>query len=246
MNHDLETASEILKRSCHSVCLTGAGISVASGIPDFRGEDGFWKKYDPSKYAGIESFINDPAETWKMFFDLIKMGASARPNEVHNVLSAMEDAGIIKAIITQNIDGLHQKAGSRHVIELHGNLNILECGNCGRNADAEPSGEGKRPPVCSTCGSVLKPGIVMFGEQVPFAAYAESRLLASSADAMLIVGTSASVAPASDLPYIAKKNRAKLIEINKNPTGLTGWVTDVFLQGDAADILQSLFESITS
>ncbi|HOD16053.1 MAG TPA: NAD-dependent deacylase [Spirochaetota bacterium] len=254
MNDNLKRAAEYLAKSHYVVALTGAGVSAESGIPPFRGSGGLWGKHDPS-LAHIDAFTKDPHRVWEMARELIAVARAAHPNPAHRALARMEEVGRLEGVITQNIDGLHKRAGSRCVIELHGSLDRLRCLICGCEYDGGGSGPvidggGSDPvtgdPLCPVCGSVLKPGMVFFGEMLPFSAIGEARLMASSADAMLVVGTSAVVNPAAELPYLAKKNRARIIEVNISTTGLTNDITDVFIRGRAGEVLPELVKLINN
>ncbi len=252
MNDNLERAVEYLAKSHYAVALTGAGVSAESGIPPFRGRGGLWGKYDPS-LAHIDAFTKDPHRVWDMARDLIAVARAALPNPAHRALARMEEAGRLEGVITQNIDGLHKRAGSRCLIELHGSLDRLRCLRCGRDYDVGGSDPGvdvwgydpaTADPLCPVCGSVMKPGMVFFGETLPFAAIMEARVMVSSSDVMLVIGTSAVVQPAADLPYLAKKNRARIIEVNIATTGLTNDITDVFIRGRAGEVLPELVKRI--
>lgn len=235
----IRTARDIIAKSHYCTALTGAGVSAGSDIPCFRGRGGIWQKYDPA-LAGIEMFRKDPGRVWEMARELIALAGSAAPNRAHRSLAAMEKGGLLKGLVTQNIDGLHQRAGSRSVIELHGSIMTLRCLECRSDFDLAGFNIMKEYPLCPACSRVLKPGMVFFGETVPLGALNESRLLASTADAMLVIGTSAVVNPAAELPVMTKGNRGKIIEINIEETGLTNSITDVFIQGRAEDVLPEL------
>lgn len=240
----LSTAAEIIKQSQYLIALTGAGISVESGIPDFRSAGGLWEKYDPAVYAHIDSFKRNPEMIWEMLFEMIDLTKNARPNPAHLALADLERKNILKALITQNIDNLHQEAGSVNVIEFHGNAHRLECLVCHHEEPVESPDFGGKPPRCPKCGQIMKPQVVFFGEMIPPDALMESQMLANSADAILVVGTSAVVYPASSIPYIAKQNRAKVIEMNLERTALTGSITDVFIQGRVGETLPKLNELV--
>lgn len=239
MNEAVRDAASLLKKAHYVVALTGAGVSAESGIPPFRGRGGIWGTHDPA-LANIDSFIKEPHRVWEMARELIALARNAEPNLAHIALAGMECAGALEGVITQNIDGLHRRAGSRCVIELHGSLETLRCLRCSRKLLSPDFDIMSEDPLCPACGDVLKPGMVFFGETLPFGAIMEARLMAGSADAMLVIGTSAVVSPAADLPYLARKKKAKIIEINIAPTGLTNDITDVFIQGRAEEVLPEL------
>ncbi len=245
MNDEIKRAADIIRESRNLISLTGAGISTESGIPDFRSAGGLWEKYDPAIYASIETFYRNPEKTWEMIFDMIELTTSARPNPGHMALARLEEMGFLKAIITQNIDNLHQEAGSTVVIEYHGNASRLECLTCGTDFPVAdfPVAE-KKPPRCGTCGKILKPSVVFFGEMIPHHAMHESQRLADEADAVLVVGTSAVVYPAAGIPITAKRNGAAIIECNIAGTEFTRSITDVFIRGKAGETLPKLLECL--
>lgn len=226
------------------VAFTGAGISAESGIPTYRGVGGFWTKYDPGKYASVDYFLMDPSYYWSFFRDTLgPLLHEARPNQAHLALARLEDAGKVSAVITQNIDGLHQAAGSKKVIELHGSSRRFSCMNCHRPYtldEAEGALEEALPPRCSGCEGVLRPDIVFFGEMLPVGAMEEASLLARQASLMLIVGSSLVVYPAAQIPAIALTAGARLAIVNDEPTPMDGHVVWVFHE-KAGEFLPKLF-----
>ena len=235
-------AWELAKRRT-VVALTGAGISVDSGIPDFRSAGGLWERFDPMEYATIEAFEDDPRRVWQMFAELQALVTSARPNPGHDALARLEYAGVLDGIVTQNVDNLHQEAGSRNVVEFHGNGSKLRCLRCDALMEPPAGWEpAAGPPLCG-CGSVLKPDVVLFGEAIPPEALVRAAELAEGCRAMLIVGTSATVAPASLLPLVARRNGALLIEVNLVPTEITD-LCDVALHDGASRCLPLLADRI--
>jgi len=238
----IDNASEAIINSSLTLALTGAGISVESGIPDFRSAGGLWSRFDPSEYATIEAFRANPEKVWQMLAEMDKVVSAAKPNPAHIALGELERMGYLHYIITQNIDNLHQEGGSRNVIEYHGNSSTLSCLWCGKNY----SSRDKRdtiPPRCQ-CGKILKPDVVFFGEPIPSEALNRSFQLASSAQVLMVIGTSALVSPANTIPTIAKQNRAKIIEINMERTHLTDSITDIFLQGKAGEVVPALVQAV--
>ncbi|MFH1057338.1 MAG: NAD-dependent deacylase [Pseudomonadota bacterium] len=225
------------------VALTGAGISVDSGIPAFRGSQGLWDKYDPMDYASIDSFRADPARVWGMLLELDNLVRGALPNPAHAALARLEAVGRLSAVITQNIDGLHQAAGNRSVIEFHGSGRRLRCTSCGRQVGRLELVLDPLPPRCG-CGGVVKPDVVLFGEPIPERAAMTAFTLASACQVMLVVGTSAVVAPASHLPLLAKGNDAKVVEINLEPTSLSQRVSDYVFHLPAATLLPWLVQAV--
>ena len=198
------------RRQC--VALTGAGVSAESGIPTFRSKGGIWEKYDPIEFASIEAFRKDPSKYWSLRGEFIKDYDRYQPNKAHLALAELEQMGIVRCVITQNIDGLHKKAGSKNVIEIHGNLMEIYCLACGKEYKA-PNIPEEMPPHCS-CGGILKPNTVLFGEELPMEVFMKAKEESAGCRIMLLVGTSAIVQPAASLPYLAKQNGAMIIEIN--------------------------------
>jgi NAD-dependent deacetylase len=241
---DIEKAAVLLASSRRAVAMTGAGISVESGIPPFRGMGGLWEKFDPEKYAHIEAFMENPADVWKkLFLDMKKMVEKARPNDGHCGLSALEKEGFLQAVITQNVDGLHQKAGQRQVIEFHGSFARLRCTRCRRTSDSDRIPLEKLPPDCE-CGGIWRPDVVMFGEAIPYDCLRQAQAWATTCDVMLVIGTSATVEPAASLPVIAKHNGAGIIEINPERTPFSRNVSDMTLLGGAGDVIRRLVAAV--
>ena len=207
-----QDVAELLLTLKNCVVLTGAGISAESGIPTFRSKDGLWEKYDPMVYASVEVFRRDPSKYWQIRGDFIRNYDTYRPNAAHRALVELEQMGIVRRVITQNIDGLHRKAGSRRVVEIHGSLREIICQQCGKTYLAPNIPEGN-PPHCG-CGGVLKPNTVLFGEQLPPEALEAAIHESSTCRVMLVIGTSAVVYPAAHLPAVAKQHGAKIVEIN--------------------------------
>jgi NAD-dependent deacetylase len=239
---EIKRATKVIKTSHYAIALSGAGISAESGIPTFRGSQGLWEKYDPAQYAHIDAFLKNPTKVWQMLRELEIILVRAKPNPAHLVLADWERKGYLKAIITQNIDNLHQAAGSQNVIEFHGNASYLQCLKCKRLYKKEEIiREGV--PWCD-CGGLLKPNVVFFGESIPTLALLKANKAVSVCDVMLLIGTSAEVAPANFLPFEAKRRGVKIIEVNLNSTHLTNTVTDIFLKGKASEVLINLAEAM--
>jgi len=244
MNEAIKQAAATLAACRSVVALTGAGISVESGIPHFRGKGGLWEKIDPMKYAHIDAYEQDPQAVWQvLFMELKTVLEKARPNDGQMGLFRLEELGILKTIITQNIDGLHQQAGSRDVIEFHGTFASQSCMACGQKLASKHVPLDTLPPRCA-CGGVLRPDVIMFGEIIPPDHLQRSQMLAAGCDAMLVVGTSATVQPAAYLPVIAKRSGAAIVEINAEPTPLTGHISDVTLIGQAGKMMRELVAAI--
>ena len=201
-----------------------------------------WSKYDPARYATIDAFLENPAEVWNMLREMDALVFKAKPNPAHTGLGVLERKGLLQYIITQNIDNLHQDGGTVNVIEYHGNSSTLSCLFCNsRYTMAEKRHEYL--PACK-CGQILKPDVVFFGEGIPEDALNMSFHLASKARVLLVIGTSAQVSPANTIPSVAFRNNAKIIEINKEKTWLTDQVTDIFLEGEAGEIITGIVEAI--
>ncbi len=238
MQHRIKKAARIVYQAKRTLALTGAGISVESGIPDFRSPDGLWERFDPLEYATIEAFRANPEKVWCMLQEVSVLLDRARPNRAHTGLGRLQEMGLLHTIITQNIDNLHQEGGGTRVIEYHGNSRTLSCLHCDHRCGWAEL-EGQVPPKCA-CGKILKPDVVFFGEPIPLKALQDSYELASDCDTLLVSGTSAEVAPANTIPRTAKSAGATIIEINVTPTVLTNHLTDIFLQGKASDVVTRL------
>ena len=221
--------------------LTGAGISAESGIPTFRGKDGLWKKFDPTELATPEAFRRDPKLVWEWYDWRRQLIAKAEPNDGHKVLAHMEESFPDFWLITQNVDGLHQKAGSKKVIELHGNIWKVRCVSCGKEDYDYRTPLPEIPPRCESCGGLLRPGVVWFGESLPMEALQRAYELSEEAEVFIVVGTSAQVYPAAELPLVAKRSGARLIEVNPEETPLTPY-TDVSLREKASTGLKKVLE----
>ncbi len=244
MDIPVENAAAILRESGCTIAVTGAGISVESGIPDFRSPTGIWSKYPPEHYATIDAYLANPAKVWRFWRQLAIDFAACGPNPAHFALAALERHGYLKAVVTQNIDALHQAAGSKTVIEYHGSARKLFCLDCSATCPMDMQALSDSPPRCHVCNGLMKPDIVMFGELIPQEALRASAEWGDACDAVLIVGTSAQVYPAADLPYLAKRNGARIIEANIERTSFTETITDVFLKGPAGQTLPRLAQAL--
>jgi NAD-dependent deacetylase len=243
----LEQAARLLHKSHACVALTGAGISTPSGVPDFRSSSGLWRDHDPLEVASQEAFRHHPDR----FFDWVRPLAAAilhaEPNPAHYSLVRLEQAHRLSGIVTQNIDGLHRRAGSTGVCEIHGDLRRATCVRCFHHVQAESilqefvaSGAA---PRCEACGGILKPDVVLFGEALPRSAVRKAESLFATADLVLVVGSSLEVYPAAALPLPALRAGARMIIVNQEATRLDG-EADVVLAGDAADILPALADEV--
>ena len=240
----IKRAAKDILASHKTIALTGAGISVESGIPDFRSAGGLWSKYDPEEYAHISAFQSDPKKVWQMIKEMMELVLGAEPNPAHVALAELEQMGLLSSVITQNVDGLHQRGGSKEVIEFHGSNQWLVCLQCGYRQEAVSLSLEVIPPPCPQCDSVLKPDVVFFGEPIPDEAQIRSSEEARTCNVILVVGTSAVVYPAAGIPTLAKQNGAKVVEINMEPTPLTGLVSDYLIQGAAGTILPKIVEEV--
>ncbi len=239
----MEEVARLLAASQRVVALTGAGISVESGIPAFRGAQGLWDKYDPIQFASLQAFEADPGLVWGMLLEMDELVRQALPNPAHEALARLEALGRLQSVVTQNIDGLHQAAGNQNVIEFHGSGRRLRCHACGRLVSRLELDLDKLPPRCG-CGGVVRPDVVLFGEEISERAALTAFALCQGCQVMLVVGTSALVAPASHLPLLAKAHGAQVVEINPEPTPLTGGVSDYSLRAGASQALPSLVEQV--
>lgn len=240
----LNQAIELIKNSSHTTAFTGAGISVESGIPPFRGDNGLWSKIDPV-FLDIRYFDKYPEKSWKIIKEIFyNFFGKARPNDAHYALAELENKGLLNVIITQNIDNLHQQAGSEEVIEYHGTSRRLVCTNCGRQFEATNELLDILPPKCLNCTGILKPDFVFFGEPIPESASSHSFKEAEIADIFILIGTTGEIQPASTIPVIAKNNGARIIEINIEASNYTHSITDVFLGGKATEIMINLLNPI--
>ena len=245
----VERAAELLLAAHDGLALTGAGASAESGIPTFRGEGGLWSKYDPVKVASIDAFMQDPAAYWRVSKERGGIALAARPNPGHYAIAALEAAGRLSAIVTQNTDGLHQDSGSRRVIEVHGSSRVVQCLDCGtREARSEVQArlQTEMPPRCRMCGGTyLKPTVVLFGEAMPVPAIQEAFDLARKADVMLVVGSSLVVQPAANIPLTAVRSGATLIVVNAEPTPIDS-LAEVVIHGRSGDVLPEIVSLIES
>ena len=256
LSRSLDEAVALILRSEHVVVLAGAGLSVESGIPPFRGPGGLWTKYGEPTNLSYQEFTKDPKEWWETRFQSegqpgdptyeLKVAVDqAQPNPGHYALVEMEDMGLLKCVITQNVDNLHREAGSQSLLEIHGNRTWLRCVGCGVRQPREGYHFDSLPPICTQCGGVIKMDTVMFGEPIPEDVLLASREQAESCDCMLLVGTSGTVNPAARLPLVAKERGAALIEINPAETTLTP-SCDITISGPSGELLPLLLNRLKS
>jgi len=241
-------AAELLQKAHRVVALTGAGSSTPSGIPDFRSDGtGLWSQVDPFVVASVWGFRENPQRFYKWMQPLAHDILTAQPSQAHRALARMEQCGKLRIVITQNIDALHQKAGSQQVVELHGHLRTMTCLACAFSDDATHHlgayiNDGVAP-ICPHCGDILKPDIVLFGEPLPEASIVRAQEEALQCDLMLVAGSSLEVMPAADLPALAVRGGARLIFVNLGATPYDH-LADVIVRGDVADILPRLADAL--
>ncbi|CCC82557.1 NAD-dependent protein deacetylase [Thermoproteus tenax] len=231
-----------LARSSYAVAFTGAGVSADSGIPTFRGPGGLWSRYRPEELATPEAFLRDPLLVWEWYKWRQELIYRAAPNPAHIALAKLEKMGIIKSIITQNVDGLHERAGSQTVVELHGNIWRLRCIRCGATMTTERPVD-VIPPRCPRCGGLMRPDVVWFGERLPAGEWEKAVDHASRADIMLVVGTSGAVFPAAYLPRLAKDRGAKIAVIDPGDTAFDD-IADFRVRERAGEALPKLVEYV--
>ena len=214
--------AELIQERQPCVVLTGAGISTESGIPDFRSAEGIWAQYDPFEVAHIDALRRDPARVWEFYARRLEALSHAEPNDGHRALAELEERGLVRAVVTQNIDGLHQRAGSREVVEVHGSVREAECIHCGVRVPMADAVASLPLPPCPECGEILKPGVVMFGELLPAQAIERAQALAAEAGLLLVVGSSLEVHPVAALPgaTLASGRRARDRQPRRHAVGL--------------------------
>ena len=243
-----ERLAALLAGARRAVALTGAGVSVPSGIPDFRSPGtGLWERVDPRKVAHVEAFHRDPDAFWAFYGRRFAMLHDKEPNGAHLALAEWEQRGLIRAVITQNIDRLHRLAGSRRVVELHGSIERSACAGCGEERTLpevlELLARGGGAPSCVRCGGPLKPGVVLFGELLPLEAFAEAEELAEEADLMVCVGSSLEVHPAAGLPELCLRAGGRLALVTQGPTPYDAYA-ELKLEGDAEDELRAVTRAL--
>lgn len=242
MTEKINRLEEYIRKSDKLVVFSGAGLSAESGIPTYRGAGGLWSKYDPSKFADIRYFLQDPSYYWRFFKEeRYPIISTARPNPAHHALVELERKGRLMQVVTQNIDGLHQEAGQKKVCELHGNTRRIICLECNRIYHMDEVYLGLKeslPPYCQ-CGGLLKPDVVLFGEPLPQKALDTAWQSARQCDTFLVVGSSLVVNPAAQIPLVAKQNGADLLIVNIDPTPLDD-LADLVIHGAVSELLSAL------
>ena len=254
LSDDILKAAVLVRRARYLVALSGAGLSAGSGIPTYRGAGGLWTQHGTPPLLSYQEFASDPTAWWAKrmaaeddpshpVYQMKQAVDAAEPNAGHLALAELERRGILRCLITQNVDNLHAEAGSRSLLEIHGNRTRLRCIECGLRFSRDGYDLSKAPPHCRECGGVIKLDTVMFGESIPADVLQSCREAAERCDCMLLVGTSGTVNPAARLPLVARENGATLIEVNPEDTPLTAWC-DIALSGPADVILPELLLSI--
>lgn len=244
-----EEAGRILTKAKFAIAFTGAGISAESGVPTFRDANGLWKNYRPEDLATPEAFRRNPRLVWEFYKWRMKLISKARPNRAHLALARLEEMGILKAVITQNVDDLHREAGTKNLIELHGNIFRVRCTACSYRENLKESERleellsSDELPKCPRCGSLLRPDVVWFGEALPKGALEKAFELASKADVVLVIGTSGVVYPAAYIPYIVKEHGGRVIEVNPRRSGITP-IADVFIPKPAGEGMGKILEVV--
>ncbi|PSP84798.1 NAD-dependent protein deacetylase [Halobacteriales archaeon QS_1_68_17] len=248
MDERVREAGNALAGASSAAALTGAGVSTASGVPDFRSEGGVWDRYDEADFS-LRAFRRDPGafwERWLALTDDLRAGDVA-PNAAHRALADLESAGWLDAVVTQNVDGLHAAAGSENVVALHGRGDLAVCRSCGARVDAEGPRErardGEPPPRCRDCDGVLEPDAVLFGQRLPEGALARARALAEDTGVFLVAGTSLTVEPAASLPLIAARHGATVVIVNDEETAHDD-AADYPLRGDVTEVLPALRDAM--
>jgi NAD-dependent deacetylase len=239
----IDALADLIRANRPCVALTGAGISTESGIPDFRSPTGIWARYDPMEYATIDAFLHDPAKVWDFYGRRLRVLGGAEPNDGHRALAELEERGWILGVVTQNIDRLHARAGSRALVEVHGSIGSSSCLECGTVVPMDEVVALLPVPPCPVCGRVLKPDVVMFGELLPPDAIARAEQLARAARTMLVVGSSLEVYPVAGLPLETLAAGGRLAIVNRGSTPLDGRAS-VVIDGGAGPTLRALAERL--
>lgn len=247
LDERIQQAAQMISKSASNVALTGAGVSTKSGIPDFRGPDGLWTKVDPTKFASVNGFLSDPRGWWEMALEMAPTIMNAKPNPSHTMLAKLEKMELLDCLITQNVDGLHQKAGSKNVLEVHGSLFSATCTVCHIHVDRKYLEKAIRkrqiPVMCPACGGLLKLDAVFFGEVLPQRALGAAVEAVRNCELILAVGSYLVVYPVATLPTIATQSGAKFIIINQEPTPLDQ-IADLVFHAEAGETLTQIVKAI--
>jgi NAD-dependent deacetylase len=243
-----EQLAALIREHQPCVVLTGAGVSTESGVPDFRSASGIWAEFDPREYATLGAFRRDPEKVWRFYAPRFAMLTSAKANAAHLALAELERLGLVRAVVTQNIDLLHERAGSRDVVEVHGSIRTSSCPGCGAAhplAEVVPLIEEHGAPPCPGCGAILKPDVVFFDELLPESAMERATALAEEAELLLVVGSSLEVYPVADLPRSTLTAGGKVAVVNRTST----WVdarAELVLRESAGEVLAAAVGGLTS
>jgi NAD-dependent deacetylase len=234
--------AELLRERQPCVVLTGAGASTESGVPDFRSPQGLWAQFDPLEYGSIEAFRADPEKVWRFYAPRFAVLTEAEPNAAHRALARIEEAGLVRAVVTQNIDLLHERAGSRDVVEVHGSIRTSSCPGCGASYPLPrvlELLEARDAPACPACGAILKPDVVFFGELLPEEAIDRAFTLAREAGLLLVVGSALEVYPVAGLPLETLDAGGAVAIVNRGPTAFDARAT-LKVDGSAGEILDAV------
>ena len=243
---DVARLAELLVERQPAVALTGAGISTESGIPDFRSADGIWSRFDPMAYATIDAFRRDPRKVWEFYGLRLRVLADAEPNAAHRALATLEERGLLRAVVTQNIDTLHERAGSRDVVEVHGSIRQAVClvdGTRVPRAEVVRLVDELGVPPCPACGAILKPDVVMFGELLPGDAIDRATRLAREAALLLVVGSTLEVWPVAGLPHETIAAGGVVAIVNRGPTAFDSYAA-LRLEGGAGETLEAVVDAL--
>lgn len=248
MDGSLLQAAQLIRKACNPVILTGAGFSTPSGIPDFRSPgSGLWEKVNPFKVASLSAFRSRPDQFYQWLRPMAELILGSRPNSAHYAIAELETSGKLRTVITQNIDGLHQEAGSESVLEIHGTISKLICSHCLNSIEfadfIKSHPESDAIPICLDCNQILKPNAILFGEQVLWETWQQVKASTTVCDLMLVAGSSLTVMPAARLPFEVVEKGIPLIVINKSPTYMDQRA-DITLRGDILDIVPKLTEAV--
>jgi len=243
-----QALANLIRERQPCVVLTGAGVSTESGIPDFRSPAGIWAQFDPSEYATIEAFRADPEKVWRFYGPRISMLTAAAPNAAHHAIAQLERLGLVAAVVTQNIDLLHERAGSREVVEVHGSIRSFTCLQCGAGYEL-PHIRGllaaapDDPPRCVSCAAIVKPDVVFFGELLPERTLERAYALARSAGLLLVVGSTLEVWPVADLPAETRRHGGAVAIVNRGPTAYDDRAA-LRIEGSAGEVLPAVLAAL--
>ena len=244
----VQRLAELLVERQPCVVLTGAGVSTESGIPDFRSPTGIWAEFDPLEYASLDAFDADPAKVWRFYAPRFAVLTEAEPNSAHLALAELERRGLVNAVVTQNIDLLHERAGSREVVEVHGSIRSSTCLSCRTSmplAEVVAQLESADAPTCPSCGAVPKPDVVFFGELLPEAAIDRAYGLAGEAGLLLVVGSALEVWPVAELPLVTRRAGGSVAIVNRGPTAADR-EAELRIEGSAGETLAGVVAALAS